>query len=1084
MNKFLFFFNTLLNNLIYILKRIYITLYKHKKFIIIIILFLFFKFFLFFFTSPYFFILLYKFLFLYLIDPFLLYFIEIYYITLEYLLNFKILIIKKFYSLGNFFYIKKNFSNNIFFNNEYNNLKIKNKSYFKRYIFLPFFNIFENTSFYKKFNNNIIIFENFYKKRLGSSNIKIREIGINSYGKTPRYKKYIKIARNHYTYLYIINNKPNSLANYNFSNLFIRNSVLMIINHSGLLSKTELLNYRHNIFCYKFQKFQLIQIHSKYLMKIGMFNYRAHFKQKIYSFENTGYKETLFNLKKTKQTLNLLKKSINLTYRQDFQKSNFYLFRTFDSYYKIGTTKMYFRRKANKAMIEFLSLNTNFYFYIYYTFIKIPIKIFFFKNFYFSYNKEINILIPLKIFFFELIKKENLYIIIFFFYSCYLSYKFYLYKEIHSLYGLLYFKRHLLSLLFLAFIFKFNLEAYNILTTELYFILFLPSFYNIYVFENYWWWSWEPEEKVKYQYSFNHDFSLLHPFYILLLYILSPSNIIQLFIFKIIIFILFLNYFRKIDFRWKTILKKNIFFIFYNFIFYIFYTKFFYLNEINLRKKKLFFFNKINSFYVKYKLNFNINKFLYIQFDLYSRVFLKNLNLKNKLSNILFFKFYFQLIFYYLLCFILFFGIFFMCIKIFFNIFFIFIFFFINNNFEFLWFLNKFESFFYFIKNNLYLTLFKEYIIEQNINFKNYQLIGRYRITQAFHNKNKFKFNYPFLYSYRLTKNFNNYYYWFLAQKGNNKIGESYYTNTIINDLLKKNSLYFYKYEIYDLDLKKYKHKMLKSQSYYFVNKRKILRKNYLIHNLYETQFKFNLINISDYFFIFLFNKNSFLLKSPYVSINNLVTYQRYGNLFPRDFLTPKFIWSKEKLNKTYIKTNGNFYIRQLNSWYQNYSNKIFINNYLFIYTKFFKKGGLSLITWLQLQKENEINNLNFFYKYIRILNKNIYNKLDILYKNEIYDIFIPTRVDYIKFHNMLTNQMYFTIFDNYEKNQLFYEKLKLIENKKLNIIINNKINFLNFFKSKKNFNSNQSNFFNNIKKEEIKIKNKMFLKPDFKTFE
>ena len=969
----------------------------------------------------------YNFFYIDLIDPIIYFFKNIYincYIKLNnFSYNYRIKIIKKYYTFTDFSYLqdcikkkfrykKKNYISNI----KYNYI-------LKPYIF-SFFNVIQNTKFYLPFNLNENGFDFLYlssrSKRKGF-NASVTEIYSFKMCKKNIFIHYFGMQK--YNYIFnceerIIKEEEESYENY--KDLFYKN-YFFILNNSGTFCSNELLNYQHNLNLHYLASYQK-EHRVKLINKISINNFRRkNANARVISFENEEFDNTHYYtnrlatlaLSDEQRLINFLK-AVKRGHRLDDKRTLTFIEKTYDNYFRTGTTVMYLREDSSIFLAKFVSFNDNFFYYIYYTFFEIP---FCFKNFLLFYNKEINFINYLKFVKDELFKAEVIYLVIFFYYGFYIISKTLIMNEFSLILAAIYLRRHLLNLLFFGFLFKFKFQNFDTLTSELFFLLYIPGIITFLLIEEYFWWKWKPKHKSKFRILFYFDLCYYGAHCIILAYLIIPLYLQYYLIFKLYIIKFFYYYYRGNDYRLYYIFRNN--FKYYLYILYllIFYDTFIVKEELKILEANIGK-NKHQKFYELLHTDvFHIN------FDMYSRKLLKEQILKNQVSIFLFLKKYIQYFIYYFYMFIFFFGILCMCFKIIINLFFIISLFIINclNDYDlFILFINKFNYYSYFVRTNLSLILYKEYTIEQADKYHHYLIINNYKTTflGEFKPKSHIKYKYPGLIFYKTTRLFNGNLHWLILQGGNNYLGEMHYKSTLYNDFFKKQSLYFYKHDLFLINL----------------NKIKKIKNNYCYNKIYfyeinrkfkKSAYQFNFITFKDFKYLTYSTRYLNLFTTNYINRVHLLIRKEYFDYIYEDYLAatcyedefgyvtdPTMFPSKLK-HRSY--NDGSIISGGL------HMKKLFLpfygNNHPFL-----RQNGSSCIQWMLILNKKKNPTLFNYSFYMNTFNKFYYNKLDIISKNKIYDQFIPSRVDYIKFHFVLTKSLYDYLDYVLTEESLFYK--------------------------------------------------------------
>lgn len=1010
--------NYILINIKHFLNLIY-NLYKNYKVLIIIFLFLFFIINLIFFLIYYnftFLIFIYNNFFISIIDS-IIYYFKFHFITslqkiYDLFYKFKYFLIQKYYSIFEYNFMKnqlKKNNDNFNLNNENSYINYIHIFFYKNFFF-KYFNIFQNSEYYKNFDPKLYSLDFIYSyNRKGECSKLISDPLLITYlpdkGKLNNYNIFNKINK-HYNYIYTYKHVKRQKSLFLYNDLYFRRNFFIINNNKNNFFKNkELLHYEHDLEASELDSMS-IKLEESFMKNISAFNYRRKdSKERLLSFEKFDefnnsdiiIYENAINLNnnndlKNKDYIDKLRYKI---FMNRLKKNNYYdnllkisiLEKNLDNFYITGTTEIYYFDKMYYRLIKFIGLTDYFFYYLYYSFIEIP---FFFEDFNFNLNKDTNFIIIIKKFLNEILKYNNIYIILIFFYSLYLSLRSLILNELDLLYALLFFKRHLTFLILIAFIIKFNLDILDPISFELFLILWIPGIINYIVYEEWWWVWWTNFEKVKYHYTFNYEGVLYGPINICFIYLIIPYYLQSFLIFKLLILHYLIFHFNRVDLKWKYIIKKNIFYYFFLLYILIFYNLFLLKEEINLLKSRF-----------KIQKNYKNLDLFHINFNFYSRNFLINLN--NILFSSLFIiiKKYIQFFFYYIYIIFFFFIILIMFYKIIYNINFIFYFNFIKNDLDLYNFIKYNSNYFLFLKNNINLVLLKEYQIIQRNHYYKYNIIYDYANLNGFQNKLYYKFHYPGLIFYRTSRNFNGNLYWLYFQGGNNFIGETYYKATILDNFYKKNLSYFYKYFI--IDSKNYNYYWTKEQINKYINvshldkilikKRKIKRlistycfnyKIYLKNLNLKNNYNYNYINYKgDIKFINSITKNFYKTTTYYTNNKtyffSLYTYKYYNKNYPLAM----------------DDMDINIFIRKMFLHARAWGKYHMGSNFLPMYTKFIVKySGKSLIEFMNDEYKNKV-------PFISLIKKG--NSNNIL----LYNKYIPNRLDYIKFHSIFYDKVY-----------------------------------------------------------------------------
>ena len=954
--------------------------------------------------------------FIYIIDNIIYYFKSYYIINLQKIYDLiyksKFFLIQKYYSVFEYNFMKnqlKSIDNSLILSNENSYIK-KIYIFFYKNFFFKYFNIFQHTEYYRNFEPKLYGLDFIYSyKRKGECSRNISDYLLTAYlpdnGKM-HYSHFFNKIHQHYNYIYTHKHVRRQKSLFLYNDLYLRRNFFILNNNNNkFLNTKELLHYEHDLEASELDSMS-IKLEESFMKNISAFNYRRKdSKERLLSFENFDE----FNNSDIiiyENAINLSDHNLSHFMDRDYidklrykifmnrlKKDNYYdnllkisiLEKNLDNFYITGTTEIYYFDKMYYRLIKFIGLTDYFFYYLYYSFIEIP---FFFEDFHFDLNRNTNFIILLKYFFNEMLKYNNLYVILIFLYSFYLSFRSLILNELDLLYALLYFKRHLTFLIIIGFIIKFNLDILDPISFELFLLLWIPGIINYIVYEEWWWVWWTNFEKVKYHYTFNYEGVLYGPINIYFIYLIIPYYLQSFLLFKILILYYLIFHFNRIDLKWKYIVKKNIFYYIFLLYILIFYNFFIFKEEINLLKSRF-----------KIQKNYKNLDLFYINFNVYSRNFLRNIN--NILFSSLFImiKKYIQFFFFYIYIFFFFFMILIMFYKIIYNLNFILHFSFIKNNLDFYSFLETNSNYFLFFKNNLNLVLFKEYQIIQRNNYYKYNIIYDFKNINGFQNKLYYKFHYPGLIFYRTSRQFNGNLYWLIFQGGNNFIGEKYYKANILDNIYKKNLPYFYKYFI--IDSKNYNDYWTKEQTNKYrslsnfdknvIRKRKIKRLFYdyyfssrIFLNFFNKIDNYNYITYKgDIKFIDLITKNFYKTTTYYTNNKtyffSLYTYKYYNKNYPLAM----------------DDMDINVFIRRMFLHARAWGKYHMGSNFLPMYTKFIVKySGKSLINFMNDEYNNTI-------PFISLKEKNIINKI------LLYNKYIPNRLDYIKFHSIFYDKVY-----------------------------------------------------------------------------
>lgn len=994
--------------------------YENYKVLIIIFSFLFLITNLIFFSIYYnfkFLIFIYNNFFISIIDS-ILYYFKFHFIAnlqkiYDLIYKFKFFLIQKYYSIFEYDFmrnqLKINDKNNYNLNDENSYIK-KIYIFFYKNFFFKYFNIFQHSEYYKNFEPKLYGLDFIYSyNRKGPCSKVISDPLLTVYLPDKRKMNYINIfdkINKHYNYIYTYKHVRRQKYLFLYNDLYLRRN-FFIINNNNFFNNKELLHYEHDSEASELDNMS-IELEKSFMQKISAFNFRRKdSKAPLLSFENFNdfdnsdiitYENAITlnnkdsNYFKSKDYIDKLRYKI---FMNRLKRDNYYdnllkitvLEKNVDNFYITGTTEIYYLDETYYRLIKFIGLNDYFFYYLYYSFIEIP---FFFEDFNFDLNKNTNFIIIIKNFLNEILKYNNLYIILIFFYSFYLSFRSLILNELDLLYALLFFKRHLTFLIIISFIIKFNLDILDPISFELFFILWIPGIINYIVYEEWWWIWWTNFEKVKYHYTFNYEGVLYAPINICFIYLIIPYYLQSFLLFKLSILHYLIFHFNRIDLKWKYIIKKNIFYYFFLLYILIFYNFFVFKEELNLLKSRF-----------KLQKNYKNLDLFYINFNFYSRNFLLSINNILFSSLLIIIKKYTQVFFYYIYITFFFFIILVMFYKIIYNINFIFYFSFIKNDLDLYNLIKNNSDYFLFLKNNINLILLKEYQIIQRNNYCKYNIIYDYANINGLKNKLYYKFHYPGLIFYRTSRNFNGNLYWLYFQGGNNFIGENYYKANILDNFYKKNLSYFYKYFI--IDSKNYNNYWTKKQINKYMNlsnlnknlikKRKIKR---LISNYYfnskvyleifnlKNNYNYNHINYKgDIKFINLITKNFYKTTTYYTNNKtfffSLYTYKYYNKNYPLAM----------------DDMDINIFIRKMFLHARAWGKYHMGSNFLPMYSKFIVKyWGKSLIEFMNDEYKNKV-------PFISLIKKDNIN--DIL----LYNKYIPNRLDYIKFHSIFYEKVY-----------------------------------------------------------------------------
>jgi hypothetical protein len=932
----------------------------------------------------------------------------------ENLYELKIYIIKKYFSIFDYNYAKVRLKNNYGldrndtkFNRNFK--EIKNILY--KNIFYYYFNMFYNLEYYKTFDPKMYGLDFIYSyQRKGLCGRLIRD-DLREYLPDSRYmksRKYFTKIREYYNYIYTTKHVKREKALYIYNDLYLKRN-FFILNNANFFFSNEMLHYDHDAESSELDDMSCKA--DKFLInKISQFNFRRKDPKKpIIDFENFDQfdNETIINYENTidlnNKSLNIVKESKEKIedfkykiFMKELRKINYYdsllkigiLEKDFDNFYLTGTTEIYYSDNTKYHLIRIMGLSDYFFFFIYYSFIKIP---FFFEDFNINLGDNFNIFNLFYSIIKELLKFNNIYILFMFSYSLYIFLRFLILNELDLLYALIFFKRHFTILIIIGFMIKFNLDVLDPLSFELFLLIWIPGVINYIVYEEWWWVWWTNFEKVKYHYTFNYEGVLYCPINLYILYMITPFYFQTFLLFKLLTLYYLIFHLNRIDFKWKYIFKKNFFFYLILLNTFLFYNLFFFKEELNLLKTRF----KINKFYI-------LNSIFFINFNIYSRNFIVNLN-----KNILFSLFntlkkYIQTIIFYSYMFFFICMIFLMFAKNLHNCFLILQIYFLENYLEFLKKIENNSNLLLYIKNNLDIALFKEYKSNQSYNYNIYSRIYEYNNIYGFKNRLYFKFHYPGLIFYRTSRQYNGNLYWLYFQGGNNFLGEKYYKATILNNFYKKNSLYFYKFFILDRRSHKYWNNECKfkynrilsiDKNRYKITLRKLNRiipKNSFrfgvyLNKSYIQPLNYNFISSKDFKVVSLFYKNFYKNTTFYTNNKtyffSLYTYKYYRKNYPL---------AMDDLNI-------NVFIRKMYLHARAWGKYHMASNFLFVYTKLLNKKviGNFILESMILDSKN-----SFVPFKESIINKNL-NKI------YFYNKYIPNRLDYIKFHSEFYSQVY-----------------------------------------------------------------------------
>lgn len=764
----------------------------------------------------------------------------------------------------------------------------------------------------------------------------------------------------------------------------------------------EFLNFEHNYF-----------LENNYIRSFFLFYCNPIIKKLQYSFylpheklyKDSGRIENLF----VDFSFNLLNPLINEPFPITFYESNLYLWKQkgvimgskrllhyfiyglFDrSIYKIGTTSYYVidQKQADKLYNSILG----YYRYIHFAFLYFPD---FFKNFnYFKFYYKYNILEFFKNFLKNFFNIYIFYNIFIFLYVIYISIKgmHLLLKYNHSL-GYIYFKRHLLLVLFISFFFKYNFISFDPSFCELYFLLLIPSILNFYLYDLFFWWEWNPIQKKKINFYYNYIYCFYSPFLILCFSLFIPLFFKEFFIHKIFLFFFFLAAFRRNDLRWKILFRFNFFYYFYLFYLIIIYDFFFFFTELKLKNSNyLLTFSKIKL--IKIKNNYK-NTIFHLNFDIISTKMLNQKIILNNISFFLFLKKYIQLLIYNYYLYFFFLSFIFFFFKIFFNIFIILNFYFINDIIILKKNLNYNFFIYNFLMNNFIESFYINYLKMQELNLNYYNILGQKNYVNFFiHRKDYVKYIYPYLYYYKMNKNYDKC-LMFYVYKNNNKFNEFFFKFMILNNIFKKQSLYFYKYDLFSKSYFVY----LLNNKYFFFNKNdyRLKYRFEIFNNLKLNNNIYNYITNKDLLFLNLFVKEFYKNTSMYVTPTAINLSKNFS----------LFFFKNNIYNLEYLKKIKGIEYRY--SFFDSfkYYNKNFFQTYFYLYTilnQIYVKNKIIKFLCIQynINKEFSIKNDNFFYD------------------------FIPHRKDYILYHKKFNEGLYLS----------FSKEIEIyLKNTKLNIL-------------------------------------------------
>jgi len=223
--------------------------------------------------------------------------------------------------------------------------------------------------------------------------------------------------------------------------------------------------------------------------------------------------------------------------------------------------------------------------------------------------------------------------------------------------------------------------------------------------------------------------------------------------------------------------------------------------------------------------------------------------------------------------------------------------------------------------NNYLESFYINYLKIQNINLNHYNILGRKNYINLFtHRKDYVKYFYPYLYYYKTSKIFDKC-LMFYVYKNNNKFNEYFFKNMILNNILKKQSLYFYKYDLFSKSYFIY----LLDKNYFFFNKNdnRLLYRFELYNNLKLNTYVYNYITNKDSIFLNLFMKEFFKTTSMYITPTAINLSKNYS----------LFFFKNNIYNLEYIKKiEGVEYRFKFFDSFKNY-NINFLHSYIFIYT-------------------------------------------------------------------------------------------------------------------------------------------------------
>lgn len=861
------------------------------------------------------------------------------------------LIVKDFYNSTNYFVLKESLKNENILANNYTNLEqqyisikkkkkiLKENTIFnllniniKREILVNMaknFEIFFNTPFYLKYKTLDYPFYEGYQK---GKNLNIFKFSQKYKGyqwsskNRKKINRFLKISYKFYSFFFVESARPRAITLY--TKLFLHNYYL-IKSPNNLFKNQELLNYTHNGILADIPGASV----SYNINQLGL-------HPKLLAFQ-IKQRPIIPDYKKYNIYIYMQNRLTIITHDKERFIYNIHRFITYklknEIYYKIGTTFSFFENRQYIYLNAMLLSYNHLYYLVYYFFFELPS---FNYNLNLSYNPNINFFFVLKEYLSFYFLKENLHLY-FFLYTIFIFYKYIRLNNRHVIFGLLFLKRHLTFLVLFLYIYIYiiDITPYNPSFYEFFILLYIPSFMTVYIHENYWRFIWKKKEKRRFFYRANRDLTLLTTNKILFLLLCFPAVIQNLLIFKYIIIRFFFIYLRRNDKKWHTLFTFNFKYYLYIFYLFIFYDKFLWLLELNFFK----------TYIPRYKKLYRRGHIIEINFKLYSRRFLKMTILSIKNSFFFYLKKKIQEIFYVMLFYFILISLICLIIKIMLYFLLIFLFNLYQLDLISLNFLNS-KKLLLIFKNYIDLSFFKQYLKIQKSNYDLYGYLypdsfAGFRNDRMIFNPH-FALNRPFILPYTIFDNRNCFAEWFYLQYGNNFIGEKYYKHTIINNVFKKNILYFYKKELF-------------VPTFY-------AKKNDF--TLYKSNLNPYIINNMDLNFIFLFDIS--LAKNVPAIMSNITESYIQKRRYP----------CLEKLGRLFI-----------------YKHLLFFNNSYINYSFFFHNSNLKHI-WLY-------SHYTFYDKYFSI--KKILTSLALkdngiasIAKN--YDMFIPNRNNICAYHKFL----------------------------------------------------------------------------------